>query len=221
MTFPKKLNLFCEQFLQMNSIQQTYILTLLQLLYPKNGALENVIQKYEVLTGGDGMNEFRWDEVGDVQVGRQNLGETMPVLVYRLFEYSMRDALTERLGAQGAIELMRQAGHIAGQAFAEKYLELSLPFTEFIAATQRVLADLKIGILRLENVLPNGTIILTISEDLDCSGMPVLGDAVCNYDEGFIQGILFAYSGKRYEVTEIDCWAKGDRVCRFKAEPTT
>jgi predicted hydrocarbon binding protein len=27
------------------------------------------------------------------------------------------------------------------------------------------------------------------------------------------------YTGNKYEVRETDCWATGDRVCRFKAAP--
>jgi predicted hydrocarbon binding protein len=52
-------------------------------------------------------------------------------------------------------------------------------------------------------------------EDLDCSGLPITNETICNYDEGFIAGILNAYTGKTYEVRELDCWANGDRVCRF------
>ena len=49
------------------------------------------------------------------------------------------------------------------------------------------------------------------------SGLPILGETVCNYDEGFIGGILSMYSGKFYTAVEVDCWATGDRVCRFHA----
>jgi len=66
----------------------------------------------------------------------------------------------------------------------------------------------------------DGTIILTVAEDLDCSGLPITNENVCVYDEGFIAGILEAYTGKPYHVREIDCWASGDRVCRFNAAPT-
>ena len=45
--------------------------------------------------------------------------------------------------------------------------------------------------------------------------LPVTNETVCNYDEGFIAGILEAYTGKKYDVREVDCWASGDRVCRF------
>ena len=84
---------------------------------------------------------------------------------------------------------------------------------------QARLREFKIGVLRMEDVNEaTGRMILTVSEDADCSGLPVLGETVCNYDEGFIAGILSAYTGKPYTAVEIDCWATGDRVCRFRAE---
>ena len=58
---------------------------------------------------------------------------------------------------------------------------------------------------------------LTVEEDLDCSGLPVSGETVCDYDEGFIAGVLEAYTKKAFHVKEIDCWASGGRVCRFHA----
>jgi predicted hydrocarbon binding protein len=82
------------------------------------------------------------------------------------------------------------------------------------------LRELKIGILRVESVNEKtGEIFLTVGEDLDCSGLPITGENVCTYDEGFITGILAVYTGKVYSVREIDCWASGDRVCRFKCTP--
>ena len=51
---------------------------------------------------------------------------------------------------------------------------------------------------------------------MDCSCLPITGENVCTYDEGFIAGILNEYTGKTYDVREIDCWASGERVCRFK-----
>ena len=75
-----------------------------------------------------------------------------------------------------------------------------------------------IPVLRIESIdEEKGEIMLTVSEDADCSGLPVLGETVCNYDEGFISGILSVYSGKEYRAVEIDCWATGNRVCRFRA----
>ncbi|MDR1184579.1 MAG: 4-vinyl reductase, partial [Coriobacteriales bacterium] len=61
-----------------------------------------------------------------------------------------------------------------------------------------------------------GNLVLTVGQDLDCSGLPMTNETVCFYDEGFIAGILETYTGKKYDVREIDCWANGDRVCRFQ-----
>lgn len=155
--------------------------------------------------------------LADVMSGRKNLGFEMPVIVYRLFMYSMRDTLEERYGQEEAIEVLRSCGKKAGAEFAEKILDLSVDVDSFLSQLQKMLADYKIGILRVESFdLEKGQAVLTIGEDVDCSGLPVLGMAVCNYDEGFLRGILETYTGRTYIVTEVDCWAKGDRVCRFE-----
>ncbi len=148
---------------------------------------------------------------------RGNLGDELPVLVYRLLEYSLREQLIEAFGKERQIDIFRRAGYQAGVFFANNVLDTTLEFNQFLANLQTSLADYKIGILRIENVDPKtGHILLTVSEDADCSGLPLLGETVCNYDEGFIAGILSTYTGKPYEATEIDCWATGDRVCRFR-----
>ncbi|HCT90133.1 MAG TPA: hypothetical protein DF613_01935 [Lachnospiraceae bacterium] len=151
--------------------------------------------------------------------GRENLGDEIPVEVYRLMEYSLREELGEQLGRGGQIRIFRNAGYRAGKYFAGKDLDLSLPFPEFTAQLQKKLENLRMGVLRIERMDEDtGKIILTVSEDADCSGLPILGETVCNYEEGFISGVLTVYTGKPYTAIEIDCWATGDRVCRFQAE---
>lgn len=150
---------------------------------------------------------------------RENLGIEIPVMVYRLLEYSIKDELVRRFGRDTQIDIFRMAGLKAGEYFAKNMLNLDQPLDAFVSELQAKLEELKIGVLRIEDVNEEtGKIILTVSEDADCSGLPVLGETVCNYDEGFISGILSTYSGKKYEAIEIDCWATGDRVCRFCAE---
>jgi predicted hydrocarbon binding protein len=75
-----------------------------------------------------------------------------------------------------------------------------------------------VGILRFEKSdTQEMDFTLTVSEDLDCSGLPVSGVAVCAYDEGFIAGVFGTYTGREFDVKEIDCWATGERTCRFRA----
>jgi len=163
---------------------------------------------------------FDWGGLGDVKHGRGALGEEMPVIVYRLMQFTILDALSSELGLEKANMFFRKAGYLAGTEFAENVLNLELDFDAFISHLQETLKTLKIGILRMEYFSPeNGQIVLTVAEDLDCSGLPITNENVCVYDEGFISGILEAYTGKPYDVREIDCWATGARVCRFKGAP--
>ena len=162
-------------------------------------------------------NVFSWDILGNIKEGRGDMGEDMPVIVYRLMQYTMLDVLTKAHGGDQANEYFRQAGFLAGMEFAKNVLDLKTDFDSFLVNLQNVLQNMKIGILRMEAFDPvTGDIVLTVGQDLDCSGLPVTNENVCTYDEGFISGILGAYTGKKYTVKEIDCWANGDRVCRFK-----
>jgi len=164
----------------------------------------------------NGHEEFEWKSLGDIKGGRGDLGEDMPVLVYRLMQYTMLDILSKSEGLDKANDYFRQAGHLAGTEFARNVLDLNVELNNFISNLQKALQDLKIGILRVEDFdSETGNIVLTVAQDLDCSGLPISDENVCVYDEGFIAGILEAYTGKSYDVREVDCWASGDRVCRF------
>jgi len=169
---------------------------------------------------GSKQKPFTWASLGDIDVGRGNLGGEMPVLVYRLMQFTLIDVLSQEFGLDGANDFIRKAGHLAGTEFAKNVLDTTLEFDAFVAHLQEALKTLKIGVMRMESTDPEtGEMMLTVSEDLDCSGLPVTNENVCVYDEGFIAGILKVYTGKEYDVREIDCWASGARVCRFKGLP--
>ena len=173
--------------------------------------MENVFKK----SANHGI--FSWESLGNIKEGRGNLGEEMPVLVYRLMQFTLVDVITKDLGREKANYYLREAGRLAGMEFARNVLGINSDFNTFVANLQKTLEDLKIGILRIESVDDKAEeIILTVAEDLDCSGLPITDETVCDYDEGFISGILNVYTSKSYTVREIDCWASGDRVCRFK-----
>ena len=178
--------------------------------------MDNVFNVFK----NDTRKAFDWSSLGDIKEGRGDLGEEMPVIVYRLMQFTLLDALSSEMGIDKANEYFRKAGFLAGSEYAKNVLNLDLDFDSFISHLQESLKLMKIGILRMESFSPeNGKLVLTVAEDLDCSGLPITNETVCVYDEGFISGILEQYTGKKYEVLETDCWASGDRVCRFKADP--
>ena len=160
---------------------------------------------------------FSWANLGNIKEGRSNLGDEVPVLLYRLIQFTLLDVLTKDVGRENANNYMRKAGYLAGTEFSHNLLDLKTDLSGFIANLQNALEKFKIGILRIESIDNEAdNIILTIAEDMDCSGLPISGETVCDYEEGFIAGILKAYTGKTFTVREIDCWASGARACRFK-----
>lgn len=166
-----------------------------------------------------GNYSFQWKDLGDIENGRPNLGNVSNVAVYRLMQYTLRDIANTMLGVDKTNTLFVEAGRLAGTEFCKNILDMELPFNEFIADLQEKLRDLNIGILRIEEAdLEKMRFVLTVEEDLDCSGLEDCGETICDYDEGFIAGILGTYTDKNFDVKEIDCWTSGDRVCRFSAQ---
>jgi hypothetical protein len=165
---------------------------------------------------------FQWKDLGDIALGRPNLGTNTHVLVYRLMQYTMRDVLEKHLGPEKTNQYFIEAGFKAGEEFCGNVLDCSLDFDGFTADLAEKLVTFGIGVLRVEKAdLEKLSFVLTVSEDLDCSGLPYSGVEFCDYDEGFIAGIMQQYTKKSFQVKEIDCWGTGDRTCRFTVDATT
>lgn len=164
---------------------------------------------------------FDWGMLGDVAEGRPNLGSDMNVNVYRLMQFTLRDVIIKHFDTVTADKIFFDAGQHAGKSFCENLLTKENDFNDFVAELQDKLKALKIGILRVEKAdLDKMHFTMTVAEDLDCSGLPVSDEEICTYDEGFINGLLLAYTGKDFAVKEVDCWCSGDRVCRFDVKPS-
>ena len=162
---------------------------------------------------------FNWSLLGNLEEGRPNLGVYTRLEIYRLMQFTMRDVIEKHYGSEVADELFFEAGYMAGTAFHEQYLRGAVDFDDFISKVQQSLKEMGIGILRIESAdLEGGIFVLTVSEDLDCSGLPELDYEICVYDEGFISALLESFTGRPFQVKEIDCWCTGDRTCRFRAE---
>lgn len=159
---------------------------------------------------------FFWGALGDIEGGRPNLGTTTHIAIYRLMQFTMRDVLICRYGVETTNSLLFSAGKLAGTEFCKNLLNTKLNINEFISLLQTNIREWNIGILRVEKAdYEKMEFTITMSEDLDCSGLPVWQETVCDYDEGFLSGIFSQYTGKEFLAKEIDCWASGDRTCRF------
>ena len=163
--------------------------------------------------------DFNWGLLGDVAEGRPNLGPMVRTEIYRLMQFCFRDVLEKNYGTEMADKVFYEAGLLAGKQFYQNAMKEAVGFNDFIQSLQSILADKGIGILRIETAdYEQGRYVMSISEDLECSGLPELDYEICVYDEGFIAGLLESFTKKRFKVKEVDCWCTGDRTCRFVAE---
>lgn len=162
---------------------------------------------------------FTWDVVGcGMDEARPGLGANTRVEVYRLLQFTLRDVLEQRYGTEAADAIFFEAGVVAGRAFFEQYCSDVKDLGTLAKTVQEQFRELGIGIVRFEVADADKMLFqLTVDEDLDCSGLPDTTDYICVYDEGFIKGILDAFTGKDFSVKEVDCWCSGARTCRFRA----
>lgn len=162
---------------------------------------------------------FTWDLIGcDMAEARPGLGENTTIEVYRLLQFTLRDVLESRYGTEVVDGIFHEAGTLAGKAFFERYCSHVTDIPTLAKTVQEQFRTMGIGIVRFEKAdADTMTFQLTVDEDLDCSGLPDSADHICVYDEGFIKGILDAFTGKNFIVREVDCWCSGARTCRFKA----
>lgn len=162
---------------------------------------------------------FAWELLGDIAAGRPHLGDTVRLESYRLMMFTFRDVLEQRYGADEADRIFCEAGRVAGRQFYEHTLTPAPDFQAFVRDLQGKLREFGIGILRIEQAdEKKGEFVLTVAEDLDCSGLPESDTAVCTYDEGFIAALLEGFTGRPFKVKEVDCWSTGGRICRFAAK---
>ena len=163
--------------------------------------------------------ELSWELIGDIQLGRPNLGALIRVEVYRLLKFALRDTLEKNLGSEKTDEIFYDAGKTAGGIFYNQFFSAVTDFNDFADQIQNVFRELKIGVFRFEQSnFEEGTFMMSVGEDADCSGLPELDYETCVYDEGFIAALLDKFTGKPATAKEIDCWTTGGRTCRFLAK---
>jgi predicted hydrocarbon binding protein len=163
--------------------------------------------------------KFRWRDLGDLVAGRPNLGGHLRLEMYRLLEFSLREVMEREVGQEKTDLIFREAGHLAGGAFRRHFLPPTEDLEEYMRELKDTLRTMGAGILRVEEADPErGSFVLTVSEDMDCSGIGGDESDACVYGEGFVAAVIEGFTGKPYRVREVECWRKGDRTCRFVAE---
>ncbi|MFH0879865.1 MAG: V4R domain-containing protein [Lentisphaerota bacterium] len=166
--------------------------------------------------------KFEWSHLGDIDKGRPQLGSYTNVAIYRLMQFTLRDACIKHTDVATTSRIFYDAGFNAGRAIYENMLGHPAEFNEFAQKLRELLEAFSVGLLNFEEAdLETMSFKLTISEDLDCSGVPEQKESICTFDEGFIAALLESFTGVKFIVKEVDCWCTGNNTCRFEAKPAS
>ena len=95
--------------------------------------------------------KFSWNLLGNLDIGRPNLGPYTRVEVYRLMQFTFRDVLEKKFGTEVADELFFGAGKLAGESFYDQYLAETKSFNELAKVLQDSFEEMKIGVLRIKH----------------------------------------------------------------------
>lgn len=135
---------------------------------------------------------------------RQDLGRNIDLVYMRIFRIALRDTYGSKL----ANSLLYHSGKsMAHNNFTISSIEQLLDH----------LSELMVGKIKIV-YQDDKKIIIDEDECAVCSGMPVIGEALCSFEAGFISGGLSTIFNKDVKVTETKCWGLGDEICRFEAD---
>ncbi|MCL2768039.1 MAG: hypothetical protein FWE49_04890, partial [Synergistaceae bacterium] len=111
--------------------------------------------------------KFSWDLLGNIDIGRPNLGREVKLEVFRLMQFTLRDVIEEAFGTEESDRIFYAAGRKAGKAFYDHVLQGCTELKDFVKRLQEALKEMKIGILRLESMTPDARkLVITVDEDV-------------------------------------------------------
>ncbi len=148
-------------------------------------------------------------------VDRPQLGEDIPILIFRAFRLYSGEYLKEIVGDKGASMLFLNAGRQLGLSLARNLLDEDV--NRFLEKVSDFAKEEKLGILVVED-LNKEKAVLRLDECITCSGMPNIGMRICHFETGIVAGLFEAFLGKRVKATETKCNAMGEGTCQVTVE---
>jgi predicted hydrocarbon binding protein len=147
------------------------------------------------------------------QVDRPELGDTIPIPVFRIFRQFSALYAEDTLGEKGTKIVFQRAGQAFGQKIGESLHSEDLD--QYLANVTKFVKDAGIGILSVSE-FDSSKMVFRLDECITCAGMSNIGRKICYFETGFVQGVVQSFlpeSGKSIWAHETKCNANGDDCC--------
>jgi len=82
-------------------------------------------------------SKFKWSDLGNIELGRPSLGSTTSVAVYRLMQFTLRDATIKHTDVKTAERIFYDAGYNSGKALYENLIGQPKDFGELVSKLQK------------------------------------------------------------------------------------
>ncbi len=131
-----------------------------------------------------------------------------PFAFFRFVFRTFRVALIEE--GVNIDPILHNAGVKVGETFYSKLKDSQTD--SFIENIADFWQKNKLGKIKTETLEP---LTLKAYDCFECEDLPKIGRSACAFDSGILEAIFSAHFGRKVDVEEIKCFAKGDDYCSF------
>lgn len=131
-----------------------------------------------------------------------------PFAFFRFVFRTFRVALIEE--GVNIDPILHNAGIKVGETFYSKLKDSQTD--RFIENVADFWQKNKLGKIKTETLEP---LTLKAYDCFECEDLPKIGRSACAFDSGILEAIFSAHFGRKVDVEEIKCFAKGDDYCSF------
>lgn len=150
-------------------------------------------------------------------VDRPELGDSVPISVFRIFRQFSAQYGENILGENGVRTVFTHAGRELGLEVGQKLYSEDL--SEYLMNVKKYVYDSSIGILTLaEELSTDDKMVLQLGECVTCAGMPNIGKKICFFEVGLVAGIVETFTKKEVYAYETKCNANGDDCCEVTVD---
>jgi predicted hydrocarbon binding protein len=137
--------------------------------------------------------------------------ENDPFEFFRLIFHTLRiSLLTQGVDID---PILHEAGLKVGEALYEKVKDPDM--ANFLGNIAKFWETHSLGSVDVKNLNP---LTISVQDCFECSGLPYLGRPACAFDSGILESLFSLYNEEEAKVKETECYALGDKACRFIIE---
>lgn len=144
-------------------------------------------------------------------IQRYIASENDPFEFFRLIFHTIRiSLLTQGVDID---PILHEAGLKVGEALYEKVKDPD--HSTFLGNIAQFWETHSLGTVEVKNLQP---VTISVEDCFECSGLPYLGRPACAFDSGILESLFSLYNHEEVKVMETQCYALGDKSCRFIIE---